>query len=105
LRKTLAYHQLQHYLRTLAIFYLEPTMPKQPETRHREFLNQRLQKYHFTARFDEYGDGPDHAKIWAYICYIGNTPIGNSTWHTTKDFAKEDAAGQALSWLTKNGYP
>jgi hypothetical protein len=74
-------------------------------TSNRELLNQRLQKYRLTARFDLQSDGPQHAQRWKYLCYVRNTFVGRSEWHRKRDTAKEEAAGHALQWFDQYGYP
>ncbi|PVG04385.1 hypothetical protein CPB86DRAFT_214593 [Serendipita vermifera] len=72
---------------------------------NRELFNQRLQKYQLTAYFDFKCDGPQHAQRWKYFCYVGKTFVGCSNWHSKTDAAKEEAAGRALEWFDKYGYP
>jgi dsRNA-specific ribonuclease len=72
---------------------------------NREQLNERLQWYSLSARFDWNETGPDHAKQWKCSCFVGSILLGRSDWHSRKDAAKEEAAERALAWCDQYGYP
>ncbi|PVG04384.1 hypothetical protein CPB86DRAFT_214548 [Serendipita vermifera] len=83
--------------------HLNPSLS--PSLNNRTYLNQRLQKYRLTTYYDLKHDGPQHAQRWRCFCYIGKIFVGCSNWCSNKDTAKEEAAGHALEWLDKYGYP
>ncbi|KAG8819200.1 hypothetical protein FRC19_010034 [Serendipita sp. 401] len=79
--------------------------PSRPQSlSYRQLLQQRLQKYQWTASFHVEMTGPVRNPLWSGSFWLGGTKIGQSSWHTTKDAAKEDAAKQALNWLNTYGY-
>ncbi|KAG8808812.1 hypothetical protein FRC18_004840 [Serendipita sp. 400] len=79
--------------------------PSRPQSlSFRQLLQQRPQKYQWTASFHVEMTGPVRNPLWSGSFWLGGTKIGQSSWHTTKDAAKEDAAKQALNWLNTYGY-
>ncbi|PVG04402.1 hypothetical protein CPB86DRAFT_778673 [Serendipita vermifera] len=75
-----------------------------PSLSSRHLFQQRLQKYKLSARFDVEQTGPQHAQFWSGTFRIGNYEVGRSSWHSSIDAAKEDAASRALAWMNKYGY-
>ncbi|CAG8688056.1 4249_t:CDS:1 [Acaulospora colombiana] len=66
---------------------------------YRQLLQQRLQKYGWSATFNVECTGPQHAQQWSGSFWIGGIKIGQSSWHSSKDAAKEEAAQHAMSWF------
>ncbi|KIM22965.1 hypothetical protein M408DRAFT_332633 [Serendipita vermifera MAFF 305830] len=88
--------------------YQAPPPPPQPRRAqslsYRQLLQQRLQKYQWQSTFNVDCSGPQHAQLWKVSFYLGSTMIGESSWFSNKDAAKENAAMHALEWLNKYGY-
>jgi dsRNA-specific ribonuclease len=78
--------------------------PKAQSSSHRQLLQQRLRKYQWSFTFSVDCSGPQHAQLWKVSFLLGSAMIGESTWFTNKDAAKENAAMQALAWLNTH-YP
>ncbi|PVG04400.1 hypothetical protein CPB86DRAFT_810220 [Serendipita vermifera] len=76
-----------------------------PPPNNRQLLQQRLQKYKLSAKFDVDRAGPQHAQQWRGTFRIGSYQVGQSSWYSSKDAAKEDAASRALVWMNRYGYP
>jgi hypothetical protein len=83
----------------------QSTTPSSPTSNNRQRLNQRVQKYRLTRRLDLQCDGPQHAQRWKCFCYAGTILVGCSDWKSSKDAAREEAAGHALEWFDQYGYP
>jgi hypothetical protein len=66
---------------------------------YRQLLQQRLQKYGWAATFNAECTGLQHAQQWSGSFWIGGTMIGQSSWHSNKDAAKEEAARHSLCWF------
>ncbi|PVG04399.1 hypothetical protein CPB86DRAFT_667250, partial [Serendipita vermifera] len=66
---------------------------------YRQLLQQRLQKYGWSAIFNVECTGPQHAQQWSGSFWIGDIKIGQSSWHSSKDSAKEEAAQHSLTWF------
>ncbi|PVG04386.1 hypothetical protein CPB86DRAFT_778642, partial [Serendipita vermifera] len=88
---------------THTVAVVQPEIPPPSTSNNRQRFNERLQKYHWSARFDMKQDGPQHVQRWRCFCYIRNTFVGCSEWYSNKDAAKEEAAGHALEWMDKYG--
>ncbi|PVG04405.1 hypothetical protein CPB86DRAFT_778676 [Serendipita vermifera] len=71
---------------------------------YRQLLQQRLQKYGWSATFNVECTGPQHAQQWSGSFWIGGIKIGQSSWHSSKDAAKEEAAQHSLTWFNTYGY-
>jgi hypothetical protein len=71
---------------------------------NRQLFNERLHKYRLTARFHFKGSGPAHAQKWKCFYHVGSYLTGQSDEHSTKDAAKEEAAGRSLAWFDLYGY-
>ncbi|PVF90966.1 hypothetical protein CPB86DRAFT_668538, partial [Serendipita vermifera] len=71
---------------------------------YRQLLQQRLQKYGWTATFNVECTGPQHAQQWSGLFWIEGTKIGQSSWHSSKDAAKEEAAQHSLAWFNTYEY-
>jgi hypothetical protein len=71
---------------------------------YRQLLQQRLQKYQWSATFQVESDGPMDNARWSGAFRIGEVTIGVSDWEGTKDMAIEAAAQSALGWLNQYGY-
>jgi hypothetical protein len=78
--------------------------PRAQSLSYRQLLQQRLQKYGWSARFDVENDGPQHAQKWRGTFWRGSYMLGQSSWCSRKDAAKEEAAKHALAWLNQYGY-
>jgi hypothetical protein len=72
---------------------------------NRQLFNERLHKYHLTARFHFKCSGPAHAQTWKCFYHVGGYLTGRSDKHNSKDAAKEEAAERSLAWFDLNGYP
>lgn len=70
----------------------------------RQLLQQRLQKYSWSATFNAQPSGPQHNQCWKGVFQIGEITVGISGWETSKDKAKEEAARAALVWMNQYGY-
>ena len=70
----------------------------------RQLLQQRLQKYHWSATFHVEVDGPQHDQKWRGAFRIHHVVVGVSGWESSKGGAKEAAARSALEWLDQYGY-
>lgn len=81
-----------------------PSRASLPRANNRECFQQRLKKYHLTARYDFRCAGPQHALEWKCFCYIGSYLVGRSSWHSTKASTIEEVAERALAWLDMYGY-
>ncbi|PVG04401.1 hypothetical protein CPB86DRAFT_659822, partial [Serendipita vermifera] len=66
---------------------------------YRQLLQQRLQKYGWSATFNVECTGPQHAQHWSCSFWIGGIKTGRSSWHSSKDAAKEEAAQHSLAWI------
>ncbi|KAG8806699.1 hypothetical protein FRC18_005967 [Serendipita sp. 400] len=85
--------------------YTSPEAPNRPQSlSYRQLLQQRLQKYQWTAMYHVEMTGPQHDQRWSGSFWLGGTKIGQSSFYTTKDAAKEDAAKASLNWLNTYGY-
>ncbi|KAG8751940.1 hypothetical protein FRC14_007494 [Serendipita sp. 396] len=73
---------------------------------YRQLLQQRLQKYQWTATFHVTRTriGTARNPLWSGSFWMGGTQIGQSSSHTRRDAAKEEAAKAALNWLNTYGY-
>ncbi|KAG8819199.1 hypothetical protein FRC19_010033 [Serendipita sp. 401] len=71
---------------------------------YRQLLQQRLQKYQFTATFHAEMTGPVRTPLWSGSFWLGSFKIGQSFCHAKKGDAKEEAAKEALNWLNTYGY-
>jgi hypothetical protein len=71
---------------------------------YRQLLVQRLTKYRLKASFHVEQKGPQHAQQWRAAFSIGSHMLGQSSWCSYKDMAKEEAAKHALDWMTQYGY-
>ncbi|KAG8778077.1 hypothetical protein FRC19_009995 [Serendipita sp. 401] len=73
---------------------------------YRQLLQQRLQKYQWTATFHATRTRTSTARnpLWSGSFWMGGIQIGQSSSHTRKDAAKEEAAKAALNWLNTYGY-
>jgi dsRNA-specific ribonuclease len=69
---------------------------------YRQLLQQRLQKHGWSATFNPECIGPQHAQQWSGSFWIGDTKIGQSSWHSSKDAAKEEAAQRSMAWFDAN---
>ncbi|KAG8818907.1 hypothetical protein FRB91_004521 [Serendipita sp. 411] len=71
---------------------------------YRQLLQQRLQKYQWTANHTVENAGTTRNPLWFSSFWLGTIQIGQSSAHRTKGAAKEEAAKAALDWLTTYGY-
>jgi hypothetical protein len=78
--------------------------PRAQSLSYRQLLQQRLQKYGWSARFDVESKGPQHAQEWRGTFWRGSYMLGQSSWCSRKDAAKEEAAKHALTWMNQYGY-
>ncbi|CAG8750633.1 5305_t:CDS:2, partial [Acaulospora colombiana] len=78
-----------------------PRQQRTPSLSCRQLLQQRLQKYKLGAKFDVEYTGPQHAQSWSITFKIGDYEVGRSSWHSSKDAAKEEAASCALAWMNQ----
>jgi hypothetical protein len=82
---------------------MQPLPVAQPQS-CRQLLQQRLQKYRWSATFHAAADGPQHGQKWRGAFRIRDVVIGVSGWEYSKNGAKEAAARSALGWLNQYGY-
>ncbi|KAG8751941.1 hypothetical protein FRC14_007495 [Serendipita sp. 396] len=71
---------------------------------YRQLLQQRLQKYQWTANHTVENAGTTRNPLWFSSFWLGTIQIGQSSAHRTKGAAKEEAAKAALNWLNIYGY-
>jgi hypothetical protein len=64
-----------------------------------QLLQQKLQKCGWSVTFDVECTGPQHAQLWSGSLWIQDMKIGQSSWHSSKDAAKEEAAWHSLAWF------
>ncbi|KAG8845406.1 hypothetical protein FRB91_001818 [Serendipita sp. 411] len=90
---------------TLGRQLISPDTSNKPQPlSYRQLLQQRLQKYQWTANHTVENAGTTRHPLWFSSFWLGTIQIGQSSAHRTKGAAKEEAAKAALDWLTTYGY-
>jgi hypothetical protein len=79
-------------------------LTRSQEKSFRQGFEQRVRRNNLIAKIHFELAGPPHDQRWRGTYTIGDNIIGRSDWKKKKGEAKEEAAQDALGWLSQQGY-